>query len=106
MALDANTGAVITQQYAEELARNFDAKFPSEITSSFMGKNNVQDILNQEGCIGLRIYNGYDDVEKVIKLVLVGVDSNEADLLAGGKIYDQMVVCPTYCPIDALYVKK
>lgn len=106
MALNANTGAIISKKYAQELANNFDAKFPAEITSSFMGKNNVQDILDQEGCIGLRIYNGYDDVEKVIKLILVGVDSNEADMLGDGKIYDQMIVCPPHCPIDALYVKK
>lgn len=106
MTLDPNTGSIITQTEAENLVKEFDVAFPNEIISSFIGKNNITTILSQEDCIGIRIYNGYDPVTKTIKLILVGVNSSEEDLLADGIIYDHMAVCPPVCPVNGLYTKK
>ncbi len=102
MKLDVNTGSIITQEEAKALITAFKTKFPHEVTSSFIGANNVKNILDQENCIGVRIYNGYDDVNEKISLVLVGVDMNENDMLEKGIIYDKINTCPPACPPEGL----
>ena len=62
----------------------------------------MKNILNQENCIGIRIYNGYDSVKEKISLVLVGVDEDEKELLGNNIIYDEMSTCPSMCPKDGL----
>lgn len=105
MKLDVNTGSIITQEEAKALIKAFKAKFPGEVTSSFIGANNVKNILEQKNCIGVRIHNGYDEVNKKISLVLVGLDADEKEILENGLILDQMVTCPPRCSIDGLGVK-
>lgn len=105
MKLDVNTGSIITQEEAKALITAFESKFPGEVTSSFIGANNVKNILEQENCIGVRIYNGYDIVNEKISLVLLGVDEDEKEILENGIIYDRIETCPPLCPIDGLYVK-
>lgn len=105
MTLDENIGGIISQEQAKVLITAFDTKFPGEVVSSFIGANNVRHILDQENCIGLRIYNGYDDENKKISLVLVGVDTEGKELLEGGIIYDRMVTCPPICPENGLSMK-
>ncbi len=105
MKLDVNTGSIITQEEAKALITAFESKFPGEVTSSFIGANNIKNILDQYNCIGLRIYNGYDAVNEKISLVLVGVDENEKEILENGIIYDKAGTCPPLCPVDGLYVK-
>jgi hypothetical protein len=105
MKLDVNTGSIITQEEAKALITAFESKFPGEVTSSFIGANNVKNILDQQNCIGVRIHNGYDVVNGKISLVLVGVDNDEKEILENGIIYDKAGTCPSLCPIDGLNVK-
>lgn len=98
MKLDPNTGGIITKEEAKTLIAAFAKKFPGQVVSSFIGGDNVKKILEQNNCIGLRIYNGYDDVEQKISLVVVGVDTQEQDMLDAEIIYDQMATCPPFCP--------
>ncbi len=98
MRLDPNTGSIITKEEAKSLIAAFAKKFPGEVVASFIGGDNVKKVLEQENCIGLRIYNGYDDAEKKISLVVVGVDTQEQDILDGDIIYDHMATCPPFCP--------
>lgn len=102
MKLDVNTGSIITQEEAKALIAAFKTKFPGEVTSSFIGANNFKKILDQENCIGIRVYNGYDDVNENISLVFVGVDTNETDMLDDGIIYDRAVLCPPSCQSGGL----
>jgi hypothetical protein len=102
MKLNPNTGSIITQVQAKILIDAFAEKFPNQIVSSFIGGNNVKKILEQEDCIGVRIYNGYNDAEQKISLVLVGVASNEEDILEKGIIYDEILTCPPLCPKNGL----
>lgn len=103
MALNENTGSQISSTKAKDLIKAFEAKNPGEIISSFIGGNYIKAILAQNDCIGLRIYNGYDESNKKMSLVVVGVDKNEVELLADGFIYDDMATCPPTCPINGLY---
>lgn len=98
MNLDPNTGSIISEEQAKKMIALFAEKFPKQTVSSFIGSDNVKKILEQEECIGIRIYNGYDEEAQKISLVLVGVNSNEEDILENGIIYDEMVTCPPACP--------
>ncbi|MCL9807628.1 hypothetical protein NAT51_19050 [Flavobacterium amniphilum] len=98
--LDVNTGEVITLQEAQDYVSEFKKNYPDEVTSFFVGKNHIKDILNQEDCIGLRVYNGYDYAEARMNQVFIGVNSDENDMK--GLIVNKTTVCPPICPIDGL----
>lgn len=102
MSLNPNTGSIITKEEAQTLIAAFGKKFPGEVVASFIGENNVKQILEQDNCIGLRVYNGYDDAEKNISLVVVGVDDKQQDILDGNIIYDKLALCPPACPTNGL----
>lgn len=106
MKLDATTGSIITEERARELVKSFGIKYKDEINSSFIGSKNVEQILNQENCVGLRIYNGYDNEKQRMSLVLVGVDVSGKEILEKGIIFDDMSVCPPFCPIDGSLLQK
>ena len=97
MALDENTGGAISLTEAQGYISEFQRRYPAEIKASFIGTNNINSILVQEDCIGIRIYNGYDVKEERLNQVLVGVDSQENDM-NDGVILDRCAVCPPVCP--------
>lgn len=105
MALNVNSGDLITEEKAKELIRSFEMRFPGEVVSSFIGANHVNSVLAQDGCVGLRIYNGYDAAAQKISLVIVGVDEHDNDLVVDGVIYDQLVTCPPTCPTGSTLLK-
>ncbi len=98
MNLDPTTGSIISEEEAKKMIALFAEKFPNQTVSSFIGGDNVKKILEQEGCIGIRIYNGYEEEAQKISLVLVGVNKEEEDILKNGIIYDRMATCPPACP--------
>ncbi|WP_297510051.1 hypothetical protein [Flavobacterium sp.] len=98
MTLDPSTGSIISVEQAKKMITLFAEKFPNQTVSSFIGGDNVKNILEQEGCIGIRIYNGYNEELEKISLIMVGVNKEEEDMLNNGIIYDQMVICPPACP--------
>lgn len=65
------------------------------IKGEFFGKNALVEILNQNGCVGLRMYYGADDL-LVPHMVVVGVDANGDDQVTG-HIADMSVLCPPTC---------
>lgn len=56
----------------------------------------VQELLAQSGCAGVRIYNGRG-ADQSAHFVLVGVDENGNDMTQG-TILQQMMPCPPFCP--------
>jgi hypothetical protein len=67
----------------------------SGIHGHYFGRQHIEAILDQSGCVGIRIYHGIDDNNKAC-LILVGVDANENDLY-NGYIAERGVSCPPYC---------
>lgn len=65
------------------------------IKGEFFGKNAMVEILNQNGCVGLRMYYGADDL-LVPHMVIVGVDANGDDQVTG-KIAEHSMLCPPAC---------
>jgi hypothetical protein len=108
MELNEKTGAIISQEVAEKFIDAFREKFGDQVVSSFIGRNNVEALFDQEEgkCIGIRIYNGYNPELDRIALIVVGVGTDGRDLLKAKLIYDDMLVCPPYCTADGLYPRK
>lgn len=100
MAFNGNEGEVITLTQGKNWTKNFRNAHPNEIKAHFFGKNKLNQILNQSGCVGIRIYNAIDDQGKKV-LVLVGVDDQERDL-TNGIILERSMPCPPMCDIGSL----
>lgn len=60
-----------------------------------VGKNLLNSILQQSGCMGIRKYFALDE-DGNKQLVLVGVDANGDDMTAG-VIVDKLYPCPKSC---------
>lgn len=104
MAINPNSGAEITLTEAKALVSAFRTKFSKEIKASFVGVNNLNLILQQPNCIGIRIYNGYDSTLGRFAPVLVGVDSAGKDITSG-VIIDKLRPCPDECDMTSALFK-
>ncbi len=103
MSVTPNSGTVISLVEAQALVNKFRSKFPNEIKASFAGKNKVNLILEQPDCIGIRIYNGYDQALGRFAPVIVGVDASGKDM-TNGVIIDRLDPCPSVCdPTSPLF---
>lgn len=77
-----------TASVGEEIGLELGAQFisayrkanPSDVTSYYVGRNILEQVLAQPGCVGMRFYNAYNEMgEKT--LVYVGVTAEGADML-------------------------
>ena len=64
--------------------------------AEFLGKEKIIELLNQEGCVGIRTYYAINDEGKKV-LVLVGAESDENDM-ENGLIIEHGYLCPPFCP--------
>jgi len=98
MSFSPNEGAIITLAEGAKMTADYRATISSgDILAHAVGKNLFNSILNQLGCVGIRIYYALDENGEK-QLVLVGVDSNGNDLTAG-VIVDRTKSCPTSCSL-------
>ncbi|MBA4153723.1 hypothetical protein [Flavobacterium sp.] len=104
MAIDKNTGEVITLKVAVNYTYSFQNENPNAIKSFFVGKEKLDRILEQEDCIGIRIYNGNDTETNKENRVLVGVDKDGEDI-SGGVIVEELSPCPSHCPKSSPLIK-
>lgn len=66
--------------------------------AEYFGKGCLETILGQDGCVGLRIYNGLSP-GLTSRLVIVGVTSDGNDIV-NGYIAELGRTCPPECPAD------
>ncbi len=79
--LSANIGEEIGQELGAEMISSYRNANPADVTSYFVGRNVIEQILAQPGCIGIKFYNAYNEVgEKT--LVYVGVNGQGNDMLS------------------------
>lgn len=90
----------ITLSEAAELTANYRETLTSnvETIAEYFGKDALINLLNQTGCVGVRIYYGLDTTGAK-KLVLVGADADGNDLYEG-TLMERGVNCPTNCSAD------
>ena len=97
MALPPRNHRISLAEAAAHTKRHRDAKV-SEIKAGAFRRDQVLELLNQAGCVGLRIYYGRDTAGAP-NLVLTGIDSADSDL-TGGVILELQFPCPPFCGGD------
>jgi hypothetical protein len=96
MAFNGDEGSEVTLAEASGWTANYRRTIPSgEIVGQFVGKNKLMKILNQRGCMGVRLYYGIGDDGKK-NLIAVGAGSDENDMTEG-VILEKFFPCPPIC---------
>ena len=87
----------ITVKEAVKLTHAFqESEFGnSQTISAIFEKEIILQILNQEGCEGIKIYNALNEENK-ITFVLVGYNKDFNDM-TDGYIADKAAICPEQC---------
>ena len=78
--LTATVGEEIGQQLGAQMISAYRKQNPEDVVSYFIGRNILDQILAQPGCVGLKFYNAYNEVGQKT-LVYVGVNREGADML-------------------------
>lgn len=94
MAFDGTEGAQITLQEGADLTAAFRNRNFGATNGQFYGKDILNHILSQDGCMGIRIYFGLDSNGNH-EIVLVGADADENDLT--DYVAENGVGCPPRC---------
>lgn len=68
---------------------------PGEVVAQFFDRTAMDQLLDQEGCAGIRYYYG-KGADGEPHIVLVGVNAEGNDML--GLIMQKTIPCPPYCP--------
>jgi hypothetical protein len=96
MAFKGDEDHSIKIDEAIQLTSNYrKSATPGSVQGGFFGKLAIQEILEQDKCVGIRIYYGRED-DGTPTFVVVGVEENEDDLV-DGKIAEQPIPCPPRC---------
>jgi hypothetical protein len=70
-------GEEIGQELGAKMVKDFQDAYPAEMKTFLIGKNILEQILNQPGCVAVRFYSGLDELGQKT-FVYVGVnDKNE-----------------------------
>lgn len=104
MAKDKKAAAVITLDEAITYTHSFQKRQPEAIKSFFVDTEMLNRILEQEDCVGIRIYNGDEPVTNKENRVLVGVDKDGEDM-SNGIIVEELSPCPVHCPKASPLIK-
>lgn len=94
MAFDGTEGGAISLTLAANLTAEYRRQQPNQTKAHFFGKNIIQSILDQNDCMGIRLYYGLDD-DGNKQIVMVGADSDENDIL--DLVADLSHPCPNTC---------
>jgi hypothetical protein len=90
------------------IKRHYDEN-PDDVMAHFMGRNIIEKILAQPGCIGIRTFHGVKEIG-VRTLIFLGVDANGKNIIdfqtvdSSGKTSKNLGIiasgprdCPPYC---------
>ncbi|MCJ8164525.1 hypothetical protein MKJ04_06675 [Pontibacter sp. E15-1] len=80
--------------------RNQQSQDTGTVRAHFFGREILQKILDQEGCVGIRMYYGLDDAGNK-QLVLIGANADGEDQ-EEGTVADRSKVCPPDCVVGHL----
>lgn len=98
MAFNGKEGGQITLAVGAAMTAAYRAANPNQTKAHFFGKDILNSILGQTGCMGIRMYYGID-TDGVKQLVIVGVDADGHDLT--NLVGDLSTRCPTVCDADS-----
>ena len=101
MAFNGKEGDMISRTEARELLDNYQNSpaYPANnhVEGILFGKDHVDDLLSQQGCVGIRIYYGKTGTlsADASQLIIVGTDVDGNDMT--DKILDAGTPCPDFC---------
>jgi hypothetical protein len=99
MAFNGTEGGIITLADGSAMTAAYrKQKKRTDKNGHFFGRDILQNILDQEGCVGIRMYYGLREDKKddmTQELIIVGTDRDENDIL--DIIGDISVPCPNMC---------
>lgn len=96
MAFTTNDGEFISLQDATSWTSNYRNSSSNNGTKAqFYGKTKLSQILQQTGCVGIRIYYAIDNTDTPV-LVLIGTDANGNDIQST-MILERGIICPPNC---------
>ena len=73
-------GEEISHQLGAQMVKDYQVANPNDVKSYYIGRNIIDQILAQPGCVGMRFYNAYNEEGKKT-LVYVGVDAQGKDIV-------------------------
>jgi len=94
MAFNGTEGDPITLTVGGTMTARFRSNYPTLTKGCFFGKDLLNQILNQYGCKGIRMYFAQDEYN-VLQLVIVGANDLEDDMC--DLVGDVSVLCPPRC---------
>lgn len=77
----ANVGEEIGQELGAQFISAYRKENPTDVVGYYIGRNILDQILAQPGCVGIKFYNAYDETGKKT-LVYVGVNAEGNDMLS------------------------
>jgi len=81
----AQVGEAISHDLGVQMVRDYQAANPNDVKAFHIGKDILEQILAQPGCMGVRFYNAYNEMGQKT-LVYVGIDA------AGKSIIEHVVI--------------
>ena len=94
MTFSGNEGQMITLAEGAELTARHRMKYPNATKGVAYGSELIQQLLDNPGCVGVRMYFAQES-DGSQTLVVVGVDETGNDLLS--LILDSGIRCPPTC---------
>jgi hypothetical protein len=96
MAFTTSDGEFISLDDAKTWTANHrNSENYNGVKALFYGKAKVAQILQQQGCVGLRVYYAIDD-QGLPVLVLIGTDAEGNDI-ESSLILERGIICPPNC---------
>jgi hypothetical protein len=96
MTFTGNENHEISLEKAIEFTKRYrESAGPKANLAGFFGKTTLLKILNQQDCVGIRIYHGLND-DNTLTFVLVGANASEEDLFKG-ELAEYATQCPPFC---------
>ena len=100
MAFTGDEDQTVQLSDATIFTKNYrDSVSDGDFLGGYFSKHSILKILDQQTCVGIRIYNAIDDDEKNT-YVVVGVTVDEKDMV-DGELAEFVVGCPPRCPDDS-----
>lgn len=96
MAYDGSEGEQISLTVGAAMTAEYRSQYPNEVKAHYIGKNIINSIFAQSGCVGIRIYQAVDATIGERQIVVVGVKSDGSDMTSG-IIADRSKPCPVTC---------
>jgi hypothetical protein len=88
----AKVGEEISHDLAVSFIESYVEKYPNDMVSYHIGKNIIEQILAQPGCVGMRFYNALNEAGQKT-LVYVGMDASGKDIIRKAVVQGNGILC-------------